>query len=406
MLFTEPGSALVGIPIGKIYQKGLLMSKRKVLIAIHQLNIGGVQKSLIPALDAIDYSENEVTLYVRKDHTDLLDQVNKNVSKIIINKDKTRHYRKPYAVWLQLLWIVSHSQKIQRELDNFINQSKMQCEKRLYFSDGIKYDVAVSYIQSQTAEFVAEKVNATRKVLFFRSSTDENHELHERIMEKFDSIYCVSYGSKKVLSELYPMYSKKMRVIDTFVSTESVRNSSIEYSVKCDRFFITSCGRLSPEKGFNLAVKAASILKEKKIDFIWWFVGDGLERDRVETLISDCGLESNIRITGLLQNPYPYIGSCDLYVQPSYEESFGRTITEALILKRFIVSTKTIGAVEQIENEQNGLLVDLSAEGIADGIIRFMSDNELRNRIKTNLEQNRYYQSEKEYKEKWKELLR
>ena len=63
------------------------MKKRKVFIAIHQLNLGGAQKALISALNAIDYAENEVTLYVRKDRLDLLSQVNRNVSNIIINKD-------------------------------------------------------------------------------------------------------------------------------------------------------------------------------------------------------------------------------------------------------------------------------------------------------------------------------
>ena len=58
------------------------MIKRKVLIVIHQLNIGGAQKALISALNAIDYTENDVTLYVRKNRLDLLPFVNKNVSKI------------------------------------------------------------------------------------------------------------------------------------------------------------------------------------------------------------------------------------------------------------------------------------------------------------------------------------
>jgi len=67
------------------------MSKRKVLIVVHQLNLGGVQKAVLSALDAIDYSQYEVTLYIRKNRIDLLDQVNPNVSKIIINQDSTKY---------------------------------------------------------------------------------------------------------------------------------------------------------------------------------------------------------------------------------------------------------------------------------------------------------------------------
>ena len=101
------------------------MTKRKVLIVVHQLNLGGVQKALISALDVIDYSKNDVTLYVRKDRTDLISLVNKNVSKIIINKDKTKYYRKPYAVWLQLKLkfaevFKNNSEDIKNKLNDYI----------------------------------------------------------------------------------------------------------------------------------------------------------------------------------------------------------------------------------------------------------------------------------------------
>ena len=82
------------------------MPKKKVLFAVHQLNIGGVQKSLIQALNAVDYNENEVTLYIRKNRVDFLSEVNPAVSEIIINNDKTVYYRKPFAILLQILTTV------------------------------------------------------------------------------------------------------------------------------------------------------------------------------------------------------------------------------------------------------------------------------------------------------------
>ena len=97
------------------------MEKRKVFIAIHQLNIGGAQKALISALNAIDYSENEVTLYVRKNRLDLLPQVNCDVSNIIINKDNTRYYRKPYVV---LLYIKS-------KINNLLKRSNKSTDEKL-----------------------------------------------------------------------------------------------------------------------------------------------------------------------------------------------------------------------------------------------------------------------------------
>ena len=142
--------------------------KCKVLFVIHQLNLGGVQKALISALNALDYSENEVTLYVRKNRMDLLPQVNRNVSKIIINQDTTKYYRKPHALWLQLLLKINNSQKTKQRLNDYIVSSQMKYEKEHYFSDDVEYDLAVSYIQSYTAKFVDENVKAKRKVMFYQ----------------------------------------------------------------------------------------------------------------------------------------------------------------------------------------------------------------------------------------------
>ncbi|MBR3817951.1 MAG: glycosyltransferase, partial [Clostridia bacterium] len=67
---------------------------RKVLFVANHLTVGGIQKSLISALNSVDYSVNEVTLYIRKNRLDLLPYVNKNV-KILINEDDVHYYRFP-----------------------------------------------------------------------------------------------------------------------------------------------------------------------------------------------------------------------------------------------------------------------------------------------------------------------
>jgi len=386
------------------------MAKRKVLIAVHQLNIGGVQKSLIPALNAIDYTQNDVTLYVRKNRCDLLPLVNKNVSEVIVNKDKTKYYRKPYAVYLHIMLklyglLKKDKSAVQKKLNNYIISQQMKYEKEHYFSDNKEYDVAVSYIQSHTAKFVCDNVNAKKKVMFFRGSTDENHEMHMEIMKSFDSIYCVSCGSKEALARLYPIYEYKMRVIDTFVDYESVIKKSTEYDVKKGKITLASCGRITVVKGFDLAVEAAKILKDKNIDFLWYFVGDGSCRSQIDDLINQYGLEDKIVITGLKENPYPYLESCDIYIQPSLEESFGRTIKEAMILGKPVVSTKTVGGCEQITDKKNGVLTEITSKSIADGINTLLEDKELFMRIVDNLKSVDYSMEIDNYKQKWKKLL-
>ena len=63
------------------------MKKKKLLIVAHHLTIGGVQKSLISALKVIDYEKFDVTLYLRKNRTDLLAFVDERVNVLRFDRE-------------------------------------------------------------------------------------------------------------------------------------------------------------------------------------------------------------------------------------------------------------------------------------------------------------------------------
>lgn len=381
--------------------------KRKVLFVVHQLNLGGVQKALISALNALDYSENEVTLYVRKNRTDLLPQLNRNVSKIIINQDAAKYYRKPYAVWLQLLIKISNSSKTKQKLDDYIVSSQMKYEKEHYFSDDAEYDLAVSYIQSYTAKFVDENVKAKRKVMFYHGSTDEFHDVNEKAMQHFERIYCVSKGAQKTVQGFYPQYADRIDCLENYVDAESVRQRANEFvpNYPKDKLILCSCGRITSVKGYDLAVGAAGILKRDGLNFKWYFVGDGVDRSKIELLISEKQLYDYIEITGLKDNPYPYIKNCDIYVQPSYEEAHPLSIIEAQILGKPIVSTATVGGQSIINDGENGVIAEINAESIAQKTSLIYQDTALQKAIQNNLAKIDYTKDYQRFRNDWKKLL-
>lgn len=390
------------------------MEKRKVLFVIHQLNHGGVQKALISALHAIDYEQNEVTLYVRKNRIQLLDDINKNVSKIIVNQDKTHYYRKPFAAMLLLGKCVSKvvgnvkwEETIQKRLVSYVNESQMKYEKQHYFKNNKEYDVAVSYIQGYTAQFVAEYINAKKKVMFYHGSTDETHELHEQVMPRFDAIVGVNKNVQAILAKLYPRCAEKMTYLENYVDTDEIRRKSNEYEItkKEGKIILCSCGRLTLVKGFDMAVKAAKILKEKNQEFFWYFVGDGPERTKLENLIREYALQDYIEITGMQDNPYPFIKECDIYVQPSYEEAHPLTIMEALRLCKPVITTATVGGSALVRNRESGLIVDIEGRKIADGIKFLIDDTQLFGKIMCHLKKCDYSKSFDAYKDSWKRLL-
>ena len=87
-------------------------------------------------------------------------------------------------------------------------------------------------------------------------------------------------------------------------------------------FNIVTVGRLTEQKGYDVSIKAARILKDKGIQFKWFAIGEGKDRQKLESLIRKLNLNNNFFLLGRRDNPYPYIKNCDLYVQFSRHEGY------------------------------------------------------------------------------------
>lgn len=149
---------------------------------------------------------------------------------------------------------------------------------------------------------------------------------------------------------------------------------------------ILTVGRLSAMKGYDLAIDAAKLLTNSGIDFTWYVVGEGTLRKELEQRIANCGLQERFFLLGSRVNPYPYFKECDLYVQPSKYEGFCITLAEAKMFQKPIVTTNFGAVSAQFVNKKNGLIVDISASGIADGVMQMLTNIELREKCVHNLE--------------------
>lgn len=386
--------------------------KRKVLFVAHHLTIGGAQKSMVTALKALDYDKNDVTLYVRKKRLNLLPEIDERV-RVIINDDETHYYRNAYAPWkiLQIeiyKWLGQKEKagQLQEQLSDRIRDRMLRYESKRFF-EGCKYDVAITYIQGYTADLAAYGIEADRKVLFYHSSTDEAHSFHEKVFSQYDTIVAVGDEIKRILIDLYPQYNEKIQVLYNYVDDRAIRRKAEENTadVPHDRTVLCSCGRLNPVKGFDLAIRAARILKERGETFVWYFVGDGPEREKLESMIRENVLEENVVITGMQSNPYPWINACDIYVQPSYEEAHGLSVVEAEILCKPVVTTATVGGKYLVQDGINGLVCEINEAALADGIQHLIASPAERNAIAERLDAVDYAKEYEKYIKKWEELL-
>ena len=166
---------------------------------------------------------------------------------------------------------------------------------------------------------------------------------------------------------------------------------------------LATVGRMAVQKGYDLAVGAGVLLKARGIPFRWYLIGDGPEYSRICTLIETSGLSDRMFAVGAKENPYPYVKHADVYVQTSRTEGYCLTLSEARGLHTPPVSTNFELVHEHIRNGENGLIVEMTPEAIADGIETMLRNDALRESIRQTLSRERV--GNEEEIEKFYELL-
>ena len=195
----------------------------------------------------------------------------------------------------------------------------------------------------------------------------------------------VSTYVRNVFSEVYPKFAYKMQVVMDIIDAKVVESMSQLPSdkaiVNTYPIFMT-VGRLEKsQKGYDLALEATKILRNRGVKFRWYAIGEGSYRSEMERYIAENDLQNCFILLGSTANPYSYMRQCDIYVQTSRHEGFGLTIAEARILNKPVVCTNFEGCTMQIVNGKNGLITSFNPEDIADAIERLLNDKTLYSNI-------------------------
>ena len=385
---------------------------RKVLISSFDMEVGGVERSLISILNNFDYSNNEVDLMLYSHTGDFMPMLNNRVN--LLNEVKQYStFRKSIGetikqgnLTLGLARILSKFlAKINgsiKDLSEYgIYQMQLIWKYTLPFLPKIekKYDVAISYLWPHY--FVAEKVQAKRKIAWIHtdySTIETDIDMDLKMWNKFDYIMAVSEECKNAFLKKYPSLQSKVRVMENITSPEFIRKMAeedIEDSIKNDNSFkLCSVARLSHAKGIDNAVKALRILHDRGLtDIKWYVVGYGGDEDMIKNLIRKNKLEDSFILLGKKINPYPYMKVCDIYVQPSRYEGKAVTVGEAQILGKAVVITNYTTAKSQVRDNIDGYICELSVEGIADGVEKLYKDKNLRIKLSENCKNTDYSNS-------------
>ena len=373
---------------------------RKVLISSFDMEVGGVERSLISMLNNFDYSNNEVDLMLYSHTGDFMSMLNNKIN--LLNEIKQYStFRKSIGetikqgnLILGLARILSKFlAKINGKIKNLseygIYQMQLMWKYSLPFLPKLdkKYDVAISYLWPHY--FVSEKVQAKRKIAWVHtdySTIETDIDMDLKMWNKFDYIMAVSEECKNAFLKKYPILKDKVKVMENITSPDFIREmarENIEENIKNDNSFkLVSVARLSHAKGIDNAVKALKILHDRGLTNIkWYVVGYGGDEDMIKNLIRENNLEDSFILLGKKINPYPYMYAGDIYVQPSRYEGKAVTVSEAKVVGKPIVITNYATAKSQVKDNIDGIICEQSIEGIANGIEKLYKDRLLRNSL-------------------------
>jgi glycosyltransferase involved in cell wall biosynthesis len=150
---------------------------------------------------------------------------------------------------------------------------------------------------------------------------------------------------------------------------------------------ILSVGRLVPFKGFDQLIDACAELVRRNLDFTCEIVGDGPERDRLQTKIDSHQLKSRVALLGSLPREavFEKMRACDIFALASMvdrngaSDVFPTVILEAMAAARPVVSTQLAGIPESVVHGETGMLVPPSnTTAFTEALARLMVDPVLR----------------------------
>lgn len=353
------------------------MSKKKVLIVITSLYNGGAEKSLVNFLNELKPDQYDIDLLFFKKEGMFLSQVPKWVNILETPNDimdlygsKSPHKKNPFLLLVRYMGtlITRIFKKEVHERSAF--RWKYFFTKHIKNIDG-QYDVAISYVSGDVLFLVSEKVKAKRKMVFIHNDyrTAKHPKEYERPhLHQMDAIISISDLCVDILKEEFPELKEKIYYLPNITSSNVIRKRAEEFIPKefDSKFFnILSIGRLSQQKGFDIAIKAASKLIKKNDKFCWYIIGNGEDHDMLETLICENKLENNVFLLGVRENPYPYIKNCDLFAQTSRYEGKSVVLDEAKILAKPILATNYPTVTDQLKNDVEGVVVDINSDKIS-----------------------------------------
>jgi glycosyltransferase involved in cell wall biosynthesis len=237
---------------------------------------------------------------------------------------------------------------------------------------GYYFDENMNPIRRRLAIITERLLGRFTDFTMFISSEDHQTALQERIVRNGSKCASILNGIDLTAFPGRP-------------SASQIAVAREQLGVPADAKVIGMIGRLILEKGIREFFAAARILCDSRPDLYVIVVGDALPTDRgawktqLMAKVDAAGLTSRFRFPGFVSDVYGSLCAFDILVHPTYKESFGRVIAEAMATGLPVVATNVRGCRELVVPGETGLLVPYKhVESLVKAVSTLLDDSAMR----------------------------
>ena len=374
------------------------------------MELGGVEISLIGLLQALDYTQYDVDLFVHRHQGELLQFIPESVT-LIPEYQAYSCIESPMGeALLKGQWGIAWGRmKAWWRARNYHPKNVLipQCAIFQYVAQEVEsylpsleqygeYDLAISFLQPHN--YVLSKVKAKKKACWIHTDYtkvefDVDAELP--IWSQYDHIVSISPDVTKTFIQVFPSLEEKIIEIENILSPLFVKKRADEVDVRNEMpqdgiaINILSVGRFHEQKNFDNIPNICHRILKSGINIRWYIIGFG-DDTLILQKIKEAKMKDHVIILGKRTNPYPYMKACDIYAQPSRYEGKSVTVREAQMLCKPVVITNYPTAKSQIQDGVDGVIVPMDNAGCAKGMAEFIKDKGLQDKIITYLHTHDY----------------
>lgn len=382
------------------------MNKPRIFIAMHYMEIGGAETALVGLLNALDPARVDVDLFLYDHRGEMMQFIPKWVN-LLPQIPKYSVLERPIVELVKRgFWGIAAARMSAKLIGKLTNvpSFSMDVFTSLFTNKLLpticpqkKYDLAISFLTPHT--YVKNKVMAKKKIAWIHTDYTiypiaKNVELP--IWSSYNYIASISNDVTRTFLQVFPSLAPKIVEIENILSPSFVRKRAelqdVDKVIRQEgAITLLSVGRFSDAKNYdNVPDICKHLINETKLNIKWYIIGYGGNEALIRQKIKEAGLEEHVILLGKRTNPYPYIKTCDIYVQPSRYEGKSVTVREAQMLCKPVVVTNYPTAPSQIRSGIDGVIVPMDNEGCAHGLAEVICDKPLQERIIVHLKTHDY----------------